>query len=847
MNVKRITLITNITTVLILAFTAIKLNENGLSGLRNIIIVLAFAVIIIGIIAASLMKKIINKQMNDLIFVAGKLVKGQVDVEINSTQKDEFGELMTCFKKITDNIRSQAEIAQRIAFGDFSVDVLPKSDKDILAISLKSVLSSFKALSDETKMIKEASINGQLETRGNADAFQGGFRQIVEGFNATLDGITEPLQIALDFVQKAANGEDLEDLENHFNGQQGVLINNLQKVKESLYVLLEETALLTGAAERGEFSYRPNLSRLKGGYRQIVESVSDAFDLMIVPLNMSAKYLKAIGKGEIPEIITDEYLGDFNDIKNSINDCIDGLGGLAEGRDILGDMSVNNYTKRVEGSYLGIYAEIAVSINAVSDRVRNTIRILNNIASGDLSDLEPLRAVGRRSESDTLIPSIISMIANIQFLIDEATLLTNATIEGKLDTTSDSSRFKGAWKNLVEGMNSILEEIAKPLKDVTEVMELMSVGNLKVAVKGTYKGDFNVLTQAIGSLTGTLSGVVNEISFIIDQIADGNLALERVKEYRGDYVNISTSLNVIIGSLNSVMGEISEASDQVSVGSRQVSEGSQALSQGSTEQASSIQELTASISEIASQTKQNAVDANEANKLATEARDNAVRGNQQMQEMLSSMEDISESSSNISKIIKVIDDIAFQTNILALNAAVEAARAGQHGKGFAVVAEEVRSLAARSAEAAKDTTNLIEGSISKVQHGTRIANETASALTEIVEGIEKSANLVSNIATASNEQASGITQVNKGIEQVSQVVQNNSATAEESAAASEELSSQAVLLKEMVSRFKLNKSKKSLSGKELKLLNSKDVESDKVSLLKQEPKILLDEGEFDKY
>ena len=252
-----------------------------------------------------------------------------------------------------------------------------------------------------------------------------------------------------------------------------------------------------------------------------------------------------------------------------------------------------------------------------------------------------------------------------------------------------------------------------------------------------------------------------------------------------------------------IVSAISATADQVASGASLVSDSGMALSQGATAQASSVQQLTASLTEVASQTTFNAQNAEKADEFAQNAKKNAEIGNTQMKEMLGAMDEINVSSGNIGKIIKVIDDIAFQTNILALNAAVEAARAGQHGKGFAVVAEEVRNLAAKSASAAKETTELIEGSVRKVEAGTKIANGTADALGKIVDQIDKVANLVMSISVSSKEQASAIEQINNGIGLVSQVIQTNAATAQESAAASEELSSQAAQLKEVISAFNI--------------------------------------------
>ncbi len=412
----------------------------------------------------------------------------------------------------------------------------------------------------------------------------------------------------------------------------------------------------------------------------------------------------------------------------------------------------------------------------------------------------------------------------------------------------------GAVVSIVLGV-FIARSISKPIAAIVEAAEKLAVGDINLNVKSDRKDE-------IGSLLSSFEKMIRNIrnqALTAEKIADGDLTLE--VEIRSENDLLGRKLSEMVHNNNELLSGIASTSEQVAVGARQVSDAGLALSQGATEQASSVEELTASLEEIASQTELNAQNAKQANELAEDAKNNAVQGNSQMGEMLMAMKDINESSANISKVIKVIDDIAFQTNILALNAAVEAARAGQHGKGFAVVAEEVRNLAARSANAAKETTAMIEGSIKKAEGGTKIANETAQALNKIVSGVEKVAVLVHNIAIASSEQASGISQINQGIMQVSQVVQTNSATAQESASASEELSNQAALLKETVSKYKLKKIAKrserydELSPEVLMMLENRsnmkkgspknDIEN--TDFMKSKAKIILNDKEYGKY
>ena len=452
---------------------------------------------------------------------------------------------------------------------------------------------------------------------------------------------------------------------------------------------------------------------------------------------------------------------------------------------------------------IGIVGFIIVMITRnLVRRIRILDEMASNVAAGNL---DIVCRVDANDEVGSMTRSFEKIIVSLRALVGDTEMLVEANIEGKLMIRADASKHSGEYRKVVEGINHALDAVIAPIEEVSNVLKEMSNGNLGQRVTGDYKGDHAQLKTALNKTLEDISTYINEITEVLSQMSKSNFDLMINNEYKGDFTEIKDALNVIILSFNQVFNGINRAADQVSAGAKQVSDGSQASAQGATEQASSVEELTVTIGQVAVQTKENALNANKANELALKASGHAQQGNEHMMIMLESMAKINESSGKISKIIKVIDEIAFQTNILALNAAVEAARAGQHGKGFAVVAEEVRNLAARSANAAKETTELIEGSVRNVEYGMRTADGTTTVLQGISHGVAEVVEIVKQIAGASNEQATAISQVNQGIEQVARVIQTNSATAQESAAASEELSGQAEMLRDMVGKFKLKK------------------------------------------
>ncbi|MGA9668547.1 MAG: methyl-accepting chemotaxis protein [Terracidiphilus sp.] len=560
------------------------------------------------------------------------------------------------------------------------------------------------------------------------------------------------------------------------------LAGKRMREEDEMMLVLQEIMHLVDAAKEGRLSERGKATLFNDMHREMIQGVNEMLDTLVAPLNMAANYVDQISKGAIPPKITDSYSGDFNAIKNNLNTCIDSLGGLAEANSVLQKMAVNDISRKVEGSYHGIFGEVAKATNGAQDRFRHAIEVVELIGEGNYrEELISLGRIGKRSENDVLVPSLVRTMSTIDALVSDAAMLAKAAVEGKLATRADASRHRGDYRKIVQGVNDTLDAVIGPLNVAADYVEKISKGDIPPQITDSYNGDFN----AIKNNLNTLIAAMNEITEAAEQISGGNLTVDLRERSAQDKLmqalgSMVAGLTRTVSDIRSIAGEVAAASQSISTASVQVSKGASA-------QAAAAEEASSSMEEMVSNIKQNADNAQQTDKIANKSARDAQESGKSVLETVAAMKEIANK-------ISIVEEIARQTNLLALNAAIEAARAGEHGKGFAVVAAEVRKLAERSQKAAGEINQLSATTL-------KVSEKSGEMLEKLVPDIQRTAELVQEITAASKEQDTGAVQINKALQQLEQVIQQNASAAEEMASTTEELTGQSDQLVSALSFF----------------------------------------------
>ncbi len=623
-------------------------------------------------------------------------------------------------------------------------------------------------------------------------------------------------------------------------------------INRTVGALVAEASKLRDAVVAGELGTRGDLSALDGEFRPIVEGMNETMEAFQKPLRMTVEYLGRIGRGDIPGKISDEYRGDFELIKASLNDCIDAVNalladvGTLASAGIEGRLSTRAEAARHQGDFRRIVQGVNDTLDAVVGPLTVAASAVDRISRGDIPDKI---SAEYRGDFDLLKRNLNTCIDAMNALVADAKLLAAGAVAGQLGIKADASRHQGDFRAIVQGVNDAIDAIVSPLRVVADYLERISHGEIPPRHANEVRGDLVAmqasLNRCVDSLTAlvddadrlaqaavkgqlsaraelsrhegafrsTLDGVNRTLDAVIAPVADAAGVLSRLAErdlcarvtsrYHGDHGRLAASVNAAAEALHGALARVAQSVDQVSSAATQIASSSQAVASGASQQAASLEQTTSSIESVAGATQHTAASAQQADRLAQDARSAASDGATAAKHLQGTMSRIKASAEGTSQIIRDINDIAFQTNLLALNAAVEAARAGEAGRGFAVVAEEVRTLALRAKDASTKTEGLIRQSIDEASQGDLAACQVAAKLDAIAGGVGKVTSIVGEIAAAAREQSTGIDQLKTAVTEMDKVTQQNAASAEESSSSASELSGQAAELAGLVAAFQL--------------------------------------------
>jgi len=648
-----------------------------------------------------------------------------------------------------------------------------KGDHEKMKQAVNNVATVVLALQKELLRLADASKEGQLSERGKPEQFQGAFAETVRGVNTMLDAILLPIGEGNRILTQVSNGKIDELIAQTYKGDHEKMKQAINNIAVVLQGLQKEMARLTDASQEGQLSDRGKPEQFKGAYAEIVRGVNIMLDAILLPIGEGNRILTQVSNGKIDELIAQTYKGDHEKMKQAINNIAVVLQGLQKEMARLTDASKEGQLsdRGKPEQFQGAYAEIVRGVNIMLDAILVPIgegnRILAQVSNGKIDELIAQTYKGDHEKMKQAINNIAVVLQGLQ---KELARLTDASNAGQLSERGKQDQFRGAYSEIVRGVNSILDAVIAPLKFTAGYIDRISKGDLPPTITDTYHGDFNLIKDNLNALIAAMGEITNAA----DEMANGNLTVA-LRE-RSPQDKLMQALSAMVSGITRVVSDIRGIAGEVASASQAISTTSIEVSKGASSQAASAEEASSSMEEMVSNIKQNADSAQQTDKIANKSAADAQESGKSVVEAVAAMKEIASR-------VSIIEEIARQTNLLALNAAIEAARAGEHGKGFAVVAAEVRKLAERSQKAAGEI-NQLSGTTVKV------SERAGEMLQKLVPDIQRTAELVQEIAAASKEQDTGAEQINKALVQLEKVIQQNASASEEMASTTEELTSQ---------------------------------------------------------
>ena len=640
-------------------------------------------------------------------------------------------------------------------------------------------------VSQEIMRLVDASREGHLSERGKVEQFEGVHREIVQGINEMLDAILLPIGEGNRILAQISNGKIDELIAQTYKGDHEKMKQAVNNVAVVVQALQKEMARLTEASKEGQLSDRGKPEQFAGAYAEIVRGVNTMLDAILLPIGEGNRVLAQISNGKIDELIAQTYKGDHEKMKVAVNHIALVVQNLQKEMARLTEASKDGQLsdRGKPEQFAGAYAEIVRGVNTMLDAILLPIgegnRILAQISNGKIDELIAQTYKGDHEKMKQAVNNIGIVLQSLQ---KELTRLTDASNAGQLSERGKVDQFRGAYAEIVEGVNSVLDAVITPLTFTAGQIERISKGDVPSQITDTYHGDFNQIKNNLNALIVAM----NEVTTSAEEIANGNLMVA-IRE-RSPQDKLMKAMSSMVAGLTQTVTDIRSIAGEVATASQSISTASIEVSKGASAQAASAEEASSSMEQMVSNIKQNADNAQQTDKIANKSATDAKESGKSVLEAVAAMKEIASK-------ISIIEEIARQTNLLALNAAIEAARAGEHGKGFAVVAAEVRKLAERSQKAAGEINQLSGTTVT-------VSGKAGEMLEKLVPDIQRTAELVQEITAASKEQDTGAEQINKALQQLEKVIQQNASASEEMASTTEQLSAQSDQLVSALSFFR---------------------------------------------